>query len=541
MAGTIQQRGARSWCALTLSWMAFFALFAAPGLGWTAPSSVEVRQVDLTACPRLKAFVAVQDDAGSALKDLEGLTFSASVGLQPAGEVSSKPFSESGEGLAVVMVLDTSGSMKGEPIAAQNAAASSFIQGLDENDRVAVFTFGNEVGVVQEEFVAPSAALWERVEALVPDEQRVAKGTKLYDATHRAIKAVKEATKLPSRRAVVVISDGEDIGSALTADDCIAAAEKANCPIYSIGYARKGRLSRLSERANNLNNLERLSLKTGGSFNVAPNNAALKGIYAGITGQLRDLHVLSMIAYGLKADGQSKELRITLGEKKLALTSVLSFVVPIDQSCPLAKVSEPPPPVPKTKLIDEPWFLPVVVGGGGLAILLVVVFALRGRKQRQELEARRCPKCSTIRPVGAVDCVVCDPPAPPDSGIQQAAPPVQPIIQAAPVPAPAPDPIAQLVVISGGPDKFKGFSFDITEKTTVLGREENRCQILLPDDKTSGVHATIYLGADGFELHDLESSNGTYLNDQLVNESPLPHGSEIRIGGIRMKFFDKRA
>jgi pSer/pThr/pTyr-binding forkhead associated (FHA) protein len=85
----------------------------------------------------------------------------------------------------------------------------------------------------------------------------------------------------------------------------------------------------------------------------------------------------------------------------------------------------------------------------------------------------------------------------------------------------------------------KGHVFPITRQSTVIGRDETKCQILLPDDNVSNVPATLYLGYEGFELHDLDSRNGTFVNEQCINDIALRHGDEIQMGSIRMKFFDQ--
>jgi len=63
----------------------------------------------------------------------------------------------------------------------------------------------------------------------------------------------------------------------------------------------------------------------------------------------------------------------------------------------------------------------------------------------------------------------------------------------------------------------------------VLGRGRD-CDIVLEDLLSSRHHARIAV-ADGVAIRDLESRNGTFVDDvRIEDETPLPHGSRIRVG-----------
>ncbi|MDB9495329.1 FHA domain-containing protein [Spirulina major CS-329] len=71
-----------------------------------------------------------------------------------------------------------------------------------------------------------------------------------------------------------------------------------------------------------------------------------------------------------------------------------------------------------------------------------------------------------------------------------------------------------------------------------LGRAETNA-ICVPDDHLSRHHAAIqYIATQGFFLHDLESTNGTYLNHERVQVPlRLKEGDLIRIGTTVFSFF----
>ena len=68
-----------------------------------------------------------------------------------------------------------------------------------------------------------------------------------------------------------------------------------------------------------------------------------------------------------------------------------------------------------------------------------------------------------------------------------------------------------------------------------IGRtDENQVRLAL--EGVSRKHALITANPDGFILKDLESHNGTYVNDELITERTLSDGDFIGIGKVRCQF-----
>ena len=62
------------------------------------------------------------------------------------------------------------------------------------------------------------------------------------------------------------------------------------------------------------------------------------------------------------------------------------------------------------------------------------------------------------------------------------------------------------------------------------------CQIALSDPLSSRVHAVVYCDEDGWWVRDEGSRNGTYLNDQKIDEVRLVDGGEITICQAALSF-----
>lgn len=77
----------------------------------------------------------------------------------------------------------------------------------------------------------------------------------------------------------------------------------------------------------------------------------------------------------------------------------------------------------------------------------------------------------------------------------------------------------------------------VTDRALRIGRKPSN-DVVLNDEKTSGVHAEVVLEGDRHVLRDLGSTNGTFLDGKRVTEIVLSPGDEVAIGRIRVKFRD---
>ena len=94
-------------------------------------------------------------------------------------------------------------------------------------------------------------------------------------------------------------------------------------------------------------------------------------------------------------------------------------------------------------------------------------------------------------------------------------------------------PACLVVLYPPGPDMGRRLALDKDE--LVLGRE-NECDFAIESDTVSRRHARVHREGGDWELEDLQSTNGTYLNDALVKRSPLGDGDLVRIGAAIFKF-----
>ena len=92
-----------------------------------------------------------------------------------------------------------------------------------------------------------------------------------------------------------------------------------------------------------------------------------------------------------------------------------------------------------------------------------------------------------------------------------------------------------LVAITG---VIAGSVFDLDAATTTIGREPAN-QVAVPEISVSRRHCTIRRTGNGFELRDLESTHGTFVNGLRVTSCPLTHGDRITLGAACFVFQDR--
>src|SRR5882762_942551 len=90
----------------------------------------------------------------------------------------------------------------------------------------------------------------------------------------------------------------------------------------------------------------------------------------------------------------------------------------------------------------------------------------------------------------------------------------------------------RLAAIAG---KLKGSVFPLHDEPVVIGREA-AAAVCLADASVSRRHSKLEKNGDQFWISDLQSLNGTFVNDVPVKQRALQHGDRIRIGDTQFLF-----
>ncbi len=115
---------------------------------------------------------------------------------------------------------------------------------------------------------------------------------------------------------------------------------------------------------------------------------------------------------------------------------------------------------------------------------------------------------------------------------QQAAPAAPQTVRVAPAaPAPAAAPITCLLI-----DRKSGRTFTGNAPRVVIGRERTPGGIVVHDPNVSRAHAELSFDGQSWRIRDLNSTNGTLVNDVDVDECALRDGDLITLGLTNLEF-----
>jgi len=140
------------------------------------------------------------------------------------------------------------------------------------------------------------------------------KGTVLYDAV---VKASNEIMKKQSgRKALLLLTDGVDVGSDATVADAAEAAQRADTLIYSILFADSGFYS---GGADGSRGLMRMARETGGGFYEVSKKHSIDQIYASIEDELRSQYSLGYNSDQPVRISEFRKIQLSVKEKGLVV------------------------------------------------------------------------------------------------------------------------------------------------------------------------------------------------------------------------------
>jgi Mg-chelatase subunit ChlD len=267
------------------------------------PASLRISQA-LAEGTQVKVYARVSDALGAPVAD-ETLTFHATLGTQVAEVVSSTPFAASGEGVLYLFLVDLSRSLDAATFERIRQALREWMAALGPQDRAAILSFGTQVRTL----VAPTAdpaALNTAIASLKPTEPHTA----LHEALAQGlILGQQRGADLPSRRALVVLSDGrDDAPGGMTGEEVEARLTEGAVPIYAMGFSRaRDRASREAGLAA----LGRFARQSGGLF-IDASAGDLAGTYAAMRERIREVLRLEVRCPGCVADGNRYRLQLAL-------------------------------------------------------------------------------------------------------------------------------------------------------------------------------------------------------------------------------------
>jgi VWFA-related protein len=179
--------------------------------------------------------VVASDRKGLYVPDLKAEEFAVS---EDGAEQKVSFFATVSEPFHVILLIDTSASTTSEKMRQVQEAAVTFVNNLQEGDRVKVVSFDDSLHVLSD-FTGDRAALASAIRATRPG-----KGTRLYDAFDLAFTALR---RVKGRKAIVMLTDGVDWHSdRRTYDDNRRAIEESDVVVYPVRFDTRAETEQLA-------------------------------------------------------------------------------------------------------------------------------------------------------------------------------------------------------------------------------------------------------------------------------------------------------
>ena len=307
------RRLALTFCLLALGFLTAVAVASAAGGGL----SLALSNLDLSAYPQVSVAMQMGGAQAAALGDVTRDEISVKV---DGNQVPVDSLKTAGEGVALsvqtVLLIDESGSMKGDAMTAASAAATTFIDAMKPSDMAAVEAFNEGFRLLQT-FNGDTGALKASLSSLAPQKE-----TALYDAVLKSIASFPQDIK-GAARYVILLSDGGDTASVATLDQTVEAVKAAGIPVYAVG---------LKSQEFDSAPLQSIAEASGGRYLETTDPAALTSIYQTLA---KELHNQYLLTFSMPKSSPSKgvgKLSVQVTGAGTAAVAEQGFFYPVAQT-----------------------------------------------------------------------------------------------------------------------------------------------------------------------------------------------------------------
>lgn len=305
----------------------------------------------------------------------------------------------------------------------------------------------------------------------------------------------------------MLITDGLDEDSAVDLDDALRIAEGARIPVYAVGVGK------VQERR-----LRRIAKLTGGEY-LPIASAQGATLARSIAAQAASVPVARETPVAAAPGG--------------SVTERPAPATPVGSSAPSTTAARPPvttPARPAAAPRRWPWMAlgALILAGAGLA----VVASRRGREAL-------CPTCKRPLAHPFATCVSCAAAADGEDSTRRGIDLSDTVLTKL---HPNEEFLEQTIVLRDRPvlNVTKGLgtgrAFELhLDTSTSLGRARAN-DIVLDDVAVSSEHCRVRLEDGRYVVHDLKSTNGTFVNEKRVTRHPLEDGDVLQVGETFLTF-----
>jgi VWFA-related protein len=297
---------------------------AAVGLAWAPSLAAQARQTPQfgTGIEIINLSLSVTDGRNNFVTDLRQVDFAV---FEDGIRQDLSLFTHENLPISMVVMIDCSASME-EKLQTAQTAAVRFTKTLRPQDLAQIVEFNDRATTLQpftNELQLLETAI-RRTEAAGP--------TALHNALYVALKDLnkdKRAAEL-RRRAIVLLSDGEDTASLVTDEQVLELAKKSEINIYAISLRPNRPQDRQRQAFSQAEYLvNALTRETGGRAYFPTSVGELDSVYDRVAEELRTLYSVGYVSSNARRDGKWRRIVVRVPEREgLTIRHKLGYYAP---------------------------------------------------------------------------------------------------------------------------------------------------------------------------------------------------------------------
>lgn len=250
--------------------------------------------IDASNFPRIVSLVTVTNDAGFVVEKLDENNFEVREDSIRELPIVVEELFDPKIDVNVVLTIDQSNSMAGQPIEDEKTAASIFVGLMQGNDQSAIVSFAVQ-STTTYFFSSDKNSLIAAISGIT-----IKGGTAFYDALIHSADLTRSLLK---NRVIILMTDGGDNSSKHTYDEVLNTLTSLEIRVFTIGLG-------LQQNSSTERILKDLAVATGGAYYYSPDSNDLEEIYRAISVLLHHRYRITYTTHNPAKDGTLRHVRI---------------------------------------------------------------------------------------------------------------------------------------------------------------------------------------------------------------------------------------
>jgi len=265
-----------------------------------------INKVNIEKYPYISSYISFKEGSELGSKKLDNENFTIFENNEKVQDFTVKRVATITEPIGIVLVLDTSGSMKEQPLEDAKNAASLFMDEMKPYDEFSVVGFADKV-TIYSSFTSNRQLLKNSIEQIEAEGE-----TSMFDGIMKSLEQFENKKDFKDKY-IIILTDGMDTVSKFKPEEVIARAKEEEVTIYSVAL--------MSYDFNPID-IENISSETNGELLTATDSTELKDLYSTISRKIRNQYVISYTS--LWPNTETININITVNNS--GLTSSVSTI-----------------------------------------------------------------------------------------------------------------------------------------------------------------------------------------------------------------------